>query len=417
MKILIVNTSDITGGAARAAYRLHKSLLAQNIDSQMLVLSKISDDYTVIGAQTKMQKVMSKLRTPLDEIPTKLYKNKTKELFSPSWFGFKDIVDKINEINPDLVHLHWICGGMIKIEELSKIKAPIVWSLHDMWAFSGGCHYAGECEGYKNSCGSCPQLGSDKENDLSRKIWNRKHNTFQQIPDMTIIGLSRWLETCANESGLFRNKKVINIPNPIDTDRFKPFDTDRSRELWNLPKGKKLVLFGAMNATSDPRKGFNELSEALCKLDDKNIELVVFGSDEPEHSQSFNFKTHYLGCLSDDMSLVTLYSAVDVMIVPSLQENLSNAIMESLACGLPVVGFDIGGNGDMIEHKINGYLAKPSNVIDLKDGIRWVLSAQNYNELCLSARKKVMKDFDSSLVARKYLELYADVLRSAHAIN
>ena len=172
-----------------------------------------------------------------------------------------------------------------------------------------------------------------------------------------------------------------------------------------------------MNATSDQRKGFNELSKALRMLDDKNIELVVFGSDEPEHSQSFNFKTHYLGCLSDDMSLVTLYSAVDVMIVPSLQENLSNAIMESLACGLPVVGFDIGGNGDMIEHKVNGYLAKPSNVIDLKDGIRWVLSAENYNELCLSARKKVMKDFDSSLVARKYLELYADVLRSAHAIN
>ena len=417
MKILIVNTSDITGGAARAAYRLHKSLLAQNIDSQMLELSKIIDYYNVICAKTKMKKVISKLRTPLDEIPTKLYKNKTKELFSPSWFGFKDIVDKINEINPDLVHLHWICGGMIKIEELSKIKAPIVWSLHDMWAFSGGCHYAGECRGYKNSCGSCPQLGSDKETDLSRKIWNRKHNTFHQIPNMTIVGLSRWLETCAKESSLFRNKKVINMPNPIDTDRFKPFDTYRSRELWNLPKEKKLVLFGAMNATSDQRKGFNELSKALRMLDDKNIELVVFGSDEPEHSQSFNFKTHYLGCLSDDMSLVTLYSAVDVMIVPSLQENLSNAIMESLACGLPVVGFDIGGNGDMIEHKVNGYLAKPSNVIDLKDGIRWVLSAENYNELCLSARKKVMKDFDSSLVARKYLELYADVLRSAHAIN
>ena len=417
MKILIVNTLDITGGAARAAYRLHKSLLAQNIDSQMLVQSKSSDDYTVIGAQTKIQKVMSKLGTPLDEMPTKLYKNKTKGLFSPSWFGFTDIVDKINEINPDIVHLHWICGGMIKIEELSKIKAPIVWSLHDMWAFSGGCHYAGECGAYKDSCGSCPQLGSDKENDLSRKIWNRKHNTFQQIPDMTIIGLSRWLETCANESGLFRNKKVVNIPNPIDTDRFKPFDTDRSRELWNLPKEKKLVLFGAMKATSDQRKGFNELSEALCKLDDKNIELVVFGSAEPQHSQNFNFTTHYLGCLSDDVSLVTLYSAVDVVIVPSLQENLSNTIMESLACGSPVVGFDIGGNGDMIEHKITGYLAKPFDVIDLKDGIRWVLSAQNYNELCLNARKKVMKDFDSSVVARKYGALYADVLGCARAIN
>ena len=417
MKILIVNTSDITGGAARAAYRLHKLLLAQNIDSQMLVQSKSSDDYTVIGAQTKMQKVMSKLRTPLDEIPTKLYKNRTKEIFSSSWFGFNNIVDKINEINPDIVHLHWICGGMIKIEELSKIKAPIVWSLHDMWAFSGGCHYSGGCEAFKDSCGSCPKLGSDKESDLSRKIWNRKHNTFQQIPDLTIIGLSRWLETCAKESRLFRNKKVVNLPNPIDTNRFKPFDTDRSRELWNLPKEKKLVLFGAMKATSDRRKGFKELSEALCKLDDKNIELVVFGSAEPQDSQNFNFTTHYLGCLSDDVSLVTLYSAVDVVIVPSLHENLSNSIMESLACGSPVVGFDIGGNGDMIEHKINGYLAKPFDVIDLKDGIRWVLNAQNYNVLCLNARKKVMKDFDNSVVARKYGALYDDVLSCARTIN
>ena len=138
MKILIVNTSDIDGGAARAAYRLHKSLLQQGIDSQMLVQRKSSDDFTVLTEEKKTTKYFNKLRPIIDSIPVRFYKERTKTLFSPSWFGFGNIVDKINEINPDIVHLHWICGGMIKIEDIARINAPIVWSLHDMWAFTGG---------------------------------------------------------------------------------------------------------------------------------------------------------------------------------------------------------------------------------------------------------------------------------------
>jgi len=410
MKILIVNTSDIQGGAARAAYRLHKSLLSQNIDSKMLVQKKSSDDYTVIGPTSKIEKAFNLLKPQLDQLSVKLYKNRTKTLFSPAWLGFSDIVDRINEINPDIVHLHWINGGMIKIEDISKIKAPIVWSLHDNWAFTGGCHIMWECEEYKKSCGACPRLGSDKENDLSRKIFKRKEKTFLQINNMTIIGLSKWLNNCSKNSTLLKDKKHINLPNPIDTKIFQPFDKEKSRELWNLPKDKKLILFGANSATSDVNKGFNELSEALHNLTDKNIEFVVFGSSEPKESQNFGFKTHYLGHLHDDVSLVTLYSAVDVMIVPSLQENLSNAIMESLACGIPVVGFDIGGNSDMIEHQINGYLAKPFDTSDLAHGIEWILNNENYDELCQNAREKVLREFDSEVVAKKYIELYADIL-------
>lgn len=411
MKILIVNTSDISGGAARAAYRLHKSLLDQGVDSQMLVATKSSDDFTVVSEDKKVRRFFNILFSTIENIPVRLYRNKTKTLFSPSWLGFGNIADKINKLNPDIVHLHWICGGMMRVKDIARIKAPIIWSLHDMWAFTGGCHYDEECFGYEKKCGSCKVLGSKKRNTLSKNIFNRKQKVYNQKKDITIVGLSNWLNEASKSSTLLKDKKHINLPNPIDTTIFKPFDKEKSRELWGLPKDKKLVLYGAMSATSDPRKGFKELGNAMAKLEKSdNIEFVVFGSSKPENEPDFGFQTHYLGSLSDDVSLVTLYSAVDVMIVPSLQENLSNTIMESLACGTPVIGFDIGGNSDMIIHQETGYLAKSFDTTDLKDGIEWILNNGKYDELCLNAREKAMREFDSILVAKKYIELYKDTL-------
>ncbi len=409
MRVLIVNTFDISGGAARATYRLHRALLDEGIDSIMLVQDKYSDDYTVIGPKSKIEKAIAKSRPILDQLPVMKYKNRTKTLFSPAWLPFSKVVDKINEINPDIVHLHWICGGFLRIEDIEKIKAPIVWSLHDNWAFTGGCHIKWDCEKYKEACGACPNLGSNKENDLSRKIWKRKKRVFDK-KKMTIIGLSKWVHQCAKESSLLKSHLHYNLPNLIDTNIFKPFDREKARELWNLPKDKKLILFGAISATNDINKGFKELSEALQKLDKNlDIEFVVFGRSQSQNAPDFGFKTRYLGYLNDDISLVTLYSAVDVMVVPSLQENLSNVIMESLACGTPVVAFDVGGNGDMIDHKINGYLAKPFDTTDLKNGIEWVLKCPNYNELRKKAREKVLKEFDSKIVVRKYIELYKQI--------
>ena len=410
MKILIVNTSDFEGGAARASYRLHKSLLAIHVDSKMLVQNKSSDDFTVIAETSKLRKGFNKLRPTIDSLPIGFFKERTKTLFSPSWFGFSNIVDQINEINPDIVHLHWICGGMMTIEDIARIKAPIVWSLHDMWAFTGGCHYDEECQGYEKECGNCKVLGSEKDHDLSKKIFKRKQKTFSQKKDITIVGISNWLNECSKNSTLLKDKNHINLPNPLDTNIFKPFDKEKARELWGLPKDKKLVLFGAMGATSDPRKGFYELMESLEEIEDSNVELVIFGSERCEETEDLGFIVYYLGQLYDDVSLVTLYNSVDVMIVPSLQENLSNAIMESLACGVPVVGFDIGGNADMIDHERNGYLAKPFSTKDLALGIEWVLNNYNYKILCQNARNKVLNNFDSVVLAEKYIELYKSIV-------
>jgi glycosyltransferase involved in cell wall biosynthesis len=409
MKILFLNASDIQGGAARAAYRLHSAILAQGEDCQMLVQSKYLDDFTVLGPSTKFKKAIGKMRPTIDSIPVWRYKEGTKALFSPSWLPFSCIPDMINKLSPDIVHFHWIAGGLLSIEDIAKIKAPIIWSLHDMWAFTGGCHYDDHCAGYQKNCGSCPVLGSNSDRDLSRKIWIRKQTSFAKLSNITIIGLSKWLADCAISSKLFEKNLVLNLPNPIDTKIFSPFDQDKARNLLNLPQDKKLILFGAISATSDPRKGYEQLVRALDALPE-DYELVVFGSSKPKGPKNFKQNVHYLGQIHDDISLRVLYSAADVMVVPSLQENLSNAIMESLACGNPVVGFEIGGNSDLIEHEHNGYLAKPYNIKDLAYGINWVLQHDNPKSLGHAAREKVLKEFDSQVVSKKYIELYKKIL-------
>lgn len=412
MKVLIVSASDINGGAARAAYRLHVALLSRGLKSQMLVQAKYSDDHSVIGPETKVKKAVGMARPTVDLIPVRGYQKSTATLFSPSWVPFSSLAEKINALNPDIVHLHWIAGGMFRIEDLSKIKKPIVWSLHDMWAFTGGCHYDNECSGYKAKCGFCPVLGSKKEKDLSRKVWIRKHKTFSTLQNCTIIGLSKWLTECARESSLFADRKVVNIPNPIDTSVFSPFSKSKARQLLALPQDKQLVLFGAMSAVSDPRKGFGELIKSLDNVS-QECELVVFGSSKPRERQGFKQKAHYLGQLHDDVSLRLAYSAADVMVVPSLQENLANTIVESLACGTPVVAFGIGGNADLIVHKKSGYLAHPFDTKDLGLGIRWVLEHENLEKLAEFSREKIVREFDSELVAERCVAIYEKLAQVA----
>ena len=410
MRVLHVNTYDSQGGAARAAYRLHRALLNENIDSKMLVQKKTSDDHTVIAPTSKFEKGINLLRPTLDNLPLQQYKNRTQSLFSPAWLPFSQIPKKIAQINPDIVHLHWIAGAMMSVKDLAKIEKPIVWSLHDMWAFTGGEHIDEDQQHYLDRCGNSKVLKSKKDRDLSRKGWERKRQVYSQIEDLNIVGLSDWMHQAAKNSSLLKDKSHIQLPNPIDTSAFAPFNKVEARRLFNLPIDKKLILFGAIDATSDPRKGFNYLFEALDQTSLENTELVVFGSSQPTTPLSFKQPVHYLGQLHDDVSLRVLYSAADVMVVPSLQENLSNAIMESLSCGTPVVAFDVGGNSDMIEHQKNGYLAQPFDTDDLAKGIEWVLNAPDYQQLCDNARDKVLTHFDSQIVAKRYIALYKEIL-------
>jgi glycosyltransferase involved in cell wall biosynthesis len=409
MKVLIINTSDIDGGAARAANRLHKALGSHGIDSLMVVQSKSSDDFTVLGAKTIFQKAFYKLRPILDSLPVRRYPDRTKIPFSSSWVPFSDLVDRINGLNPDVVHLHWVAGGFLRIEDLPRINAPLVWTLHDNWGFTGGCHIMWECDRYINSCGSCPRLGSSNDNDLSRKIWQRKSKVFMKLPNMKIVALSNWLAGCAKQSNLFKDHEVICLPNPINTEIYSPVDKFLARNLFNLPNDKKLIAFGAMSATSDVNKGFKELSGALEYLS-CDYELVIFGANEPKNSQGFKQKVHYLGHLSDDLTLRVLYSAADVMVVPSLQEAFGQTASEAMACGTPVVAFGATGLLDIVDHLISGYLAKPFDTKDLADGIEWILQNENPKQLSEASRAKVLKEFDSKILVDKYINIYKSLL-------
>ncbi|MFT6218920.1 MAG: glycosyltransferase involved in cell wall biosynthesis [Cycloclasticus pugetii] len=410
MNVLIINSSDIKGGAARATYRLHEALLKLGIESHMLVDTKLSDDYRVIEQDSNIGKGIALIRRILDRLLVNTYKLRSKTYFSSSLVPFSGLVKRINALNPDIVHLHWVNKAMLSISDIAAIKAPIVWSLHDMWAFTGGCHYDEGCGAFERACGECKVLGSNKANDLSCKVFKKKLATYAEHPNLTVVGLSRWLADCASKSKLFKKRQIVCLPNPIDTSVYSPLDKRTARDLLGLPMDKKLILFGAMNATSDPRKGYGELCEALMQLEGEGLELVVFGGSKPEIQQGFKLKAHYLGQLHDDVTLRALYSAADVMVVPSKQEAFGQTASESMSCGTPVVAFACTGLLDLVEHLKTGYLAKPYNTVDLAAGIEWVLHTPNYQELSINAREKVLNEFDSSVVAKQYIQLYESVL-------
>ncbi len=418
MKILHTSTSDTHGGAARAAYRLHKGLLSINVNSQMLVQEKFSDDKTVYAPKIRLFQGIARSKLTFDALPLKFYPQRARTTFSLQWMP-DGVLSEVTRINPDIINLHWINAAFIQIETLAKLKRPLIWTLHDMWEFTGGCHYSLDCDRYKAACGCCPQLVSSQDYDLSRWIWQRKVKAWQDL-NLTIVAPSSWLAKSASSSSLFYNLTIEVIPHGLDIQKYRPINKRIAREVLNLPQDKPLVLFGAIQATSDKRKGFHLLQAALVELSkfdwkDK-LDIVIFGQEQPrDQAIDLAFKAHYLGYLQDDLSLALTYSAADVMIVPSLQEAFGQTASESLACGTPVVAFNATGLKDIIDHQQNGYLAKPYEAEDLAQGIAWVLeNSDRYQNLSHCARKKAEKEFTLEIQAHRYLNLFKDLTSKTH---
>lgn len=408
MKIVNISTNDFNGGAARATYRLHREFINLGHNSKLLVLQKNLDDNTVFTVNSnKFARFVSKYTGAIDNIPTR-FLNITNT-WSTGWYG-QDIsnIDIVKEA--DIIVLYWVSAGFLSpksILQLTKLNKPIFWRLSDMWPFTGGCHYSNGCDKYMNNCGNCPELKSNKDNDLSRKLINKKNKLWKNL-DINIIAPSTWIADCAYKSTIFRNKKIKVLGTGVDTKIFKKIEKNIARDILNLPNDKKIILLGAVDISSDTRKGGQLAYEALNKLSDVNLNetcLVVFGSSINVF-KNLNIDVKMMGKINDEYTLALLYSAADVFIAPSKEENLANTVLESASCGTPIVSFSIGGMPDIIKHKKNGYLSKPFDTNDLAYGIEWVLNSKNYDELCNYARKSILDKFDSSNISKKYIELY-----------
>lgn len=375
MKVLQVSGTDRVGGAGVAAYRLHQGLREAGIISQMLVSRKVTSDptvYRLLPRMNRWQRLQKRLAERRHNHQLEAHPRRPESAYWSLNNTTYPIADVINAFGADVVHIHWIGDNYLPIQQLAGIQAPIVWTLHDMWALTGGCHYALTCDTYQTGCGNCPQLVRPHPQDISQQIIAQKLDAWAGGP-MTIVCPSRWLADCVQQSQVLKNKPLRVIPNGIDTTQFKPIDRHAARHALNLPQDKKLVLFGAYGGTEDPRKGFPYLQQALHTLPEQSdIELVIFGAEQPE-TLDVNLPLHQIGRLNDTVSIALLYSACDVFVLPSLQDNLPNTLVEALACGTPCVAFDSGGIPDIIQHEKNGYLAELQDVDDLADGIQRVL--------------------------------------------
>jgi len=410
MRPLLLNTSDREGGAARAVARLHLALRAEGLDSAMMVQWKGGNLPDVFAPQGIAGRLFSRAKFELEKLPLRAYRPVSKD-FSAPWAPSLT-PGRVRRLAPDLVHLHWTSYGLLNIEDLARLGAPIVWTLHDMWAFTGGCHYSLGCPRFQQACGACPILSSSEENDLSRRVWRRKHRAWRNLILHTVAP-SRWMAERARESSLFTGRDIHVIPNAIDVNLFKPEDRGAARDRLGLPQGPKLILFGAVDSANNPRKGPHLLRAALEKLSERirePVELVVLGQNSPSPEGVFPLPTHYVGSLSDDSALVTLYAASDVVVLPSVEDNLPNIAMEALSCGRACVGFHIGGLPDLIDHGASGYLARALDPADFAEGILQCLDPDHAASYSQQGRAQALVKYSPHIVARQHIALYRSVL-------
>jgi glycosyltransferase involved in cell wall biosynthesis len=428
MKITILSTFDNFGGASIAASRLNKALNINGLSSKMLVQEKkgnLPNIETI--APNWFQKKLAFLRFALDRLQFTFYeKNKdVRFIFSQAKIGV-DVSNHPLIQQSDIIHLHWINFGFLSLnslEKLFKTNKPIICTLHDMWAFTGGCHYARECTNYEKSCGNCEQfLKNPSQNDLSHQVWERKKEIFSNA-NLTIVTCSEWLAQKARESSLLKDKTIISIPNPIDIEIFRPIEKSVARAYFKLNPVKKYILFGAVKI-SDERKGFAYFVEASSVISNQllvngekisDIEIIIFGQAQASDFERLPFKVNILGRLSDLEIIAKAYSAATVFVSPSIEDNLPNTIMESMACGTPVVGFEVGGIPEMIDHKKSGmpptgYLAKYKSVEDLAKGIYWTLFESDYQQLVHNSRQIVLDNYSEKVVAEKYKKVYQSLI-------
>ncbi|KJH82990.1 glycosyltransferase family 4 protein [Stutzerimonas stutzeri] len=408
MKVLHLVAGELTGGAARGAYWLHQGLRSLGVDSLVYTNSQIThgDTSVVSVSRSKKDKIISIARSQADQAFASFYRGRQSGMFSAGVMG-ADFTDSTECREADVVHLHWINGGFVDMKHLAKLRKPVVWTMRDMWPMTGGCHYAMGCEKFITGCGSCDQLGSTSDRDLSRFVLNRKRKYLPK--SMKMIGISDWVSEQARQSLLFCDFDVRTIHNNVDANEFFPLDKPLARQLLGLNTEKKIILTGCTSA-KDIYKGFGKYLEMLKHLDPAKYHLCFFGKLDQSIADGLGFDYTSFGYLHDSISLRLLYSAADVFIAPSLMEAFGKTLAEAMGCGTPVVCFDATGPKDIVTHQHDGYKAAPFEARGLAEGVEWVTGEADYPQLAANAREKIVSTFDSPVIARQYRALYEEML-------
>ncbi|GAB3993570.1 glycosyltransferase family 4 protein [Spirosoma daeguense] len=432
MRVTHLSTYHLFGGAAVAANRLHRALQKQiwthpSVESTMLVgvANRLEKHRPAPGVTYLANNFLAENTAFGRFVAERLYflpherDFSVRFQFSPAQFGanlsFHPAVQQA-----DILHLHWINFGFLSIKglrSLFELGKPIVWTLHDQWAFTGGCHYARGCDHYLTHCQRCPYLKKPDEKDLSYQVFEKKIRAFENA-NVHFTPPSQWLASEGQRSALLRNFPFTVIPYAIDQSVFQPIERSNANTRFDLPNTTQpRILFGSANVT-DARKGFRYFAEALTLLNqqypDLKPEILVFGKGRSYLFDELPYPIQHLGVLTSEDDIVAAYNAADAMVVPSLEDNLPNTVIESLACGTPVVGFRTGGIPEMIDHKENGYLADIKSAQQLADGLAFILMHENPDSLRKNARQSAENRFAEAVVAKQHIDLY-ELLMSERA--
>jgi glycosyltransferase involved in cell wall biosynthesis len=417
VKIVHFSTSDGVGGAARAAYRLHKGLLRLKQDSILSVQTRESDDPTVVGLNLSGSTV-DRLRRRWRRT---VIRKQARELAGQHRAGgsyFSDdrsehLADALRQAPAcDVLNLHWVSGFLDIQTFFSSVpkSRPIVWTLHDMNAFTGGCHYDAGCGRFACRCGACPQLNSGNEQDFSRQSWNRKRAAYgSRNSKLHLVTPSKWLAGEAQRSGLLSSVPVTVIPNGLDTEVFQPRDQKMARDLLGIPFDSQVILFLA-DWLGESRKGFGLLRQALERIPDKSrLTLLTIGRGAT--GEAFKFPTFKMEYLDNDRFLSLVYSAADIFLLPTLQDNLPNTAVEALSCGVPVVAFDVGGLPEIIRDGVEGRLVPAGDIPAFADAIwRTLGHPETLAQMKVNARQRAVQEYEVELSAQRYVDLYQSLI-------
>ena len=418
MRVLIVNTTEKTGGAALAANRLMEALNNHGVKAKMLVRDKQTSRLTVCPLPGRWSAQWHFLWERL--VIWLHLRLSRRHLFEIDIANCGSDITRLPEFQEaDVIHLHWVNQGMLSLSGIRKILQsgkPVVWTMHDIWPATAICHLTLDCRHFETQCHHCQLLpGGGSDGDLSARVWQRKARLYQG-QRISFVACSQWLAGEARRSALLQQQRVYSIPNPIDTHLFCPGSKQQARAELGFPAQGRIILFAAQRVTN-VNKGMQYLIAACKLLAEQHpdwaatVSVAILGGQAEDIVPQLPFKSYPLGYVNDQQRILTVYRAVDVFVLPSLSENLPNTIMEAMACGVPCVAFRVGGIPEMIDHQQTGYVAQYKQADDLACGIHYVLEESDYDQLRHQCQQKVLRCYSEQSVAKRYAEVYEAALQ------